>query len=169
MAALIWVIMKNQNVLGDVGGLDDCGQKTNTELAASSVEKLREWLAELRSARKDFDEPLDEEYAVEKKARADVTPSELARRLGLKRCVTCPRRFRKPFRKRSHFRKQICKKLKDFCYLCNCLTYPALVVNLLKSMRHLEVLVWWRIRYCPPSVATRANSGTFSICSDPWK
>ena len=73
--ALIWVIVKNQNVLGDVGGLDDCGEKTNAELAALSVEKLREWLAELKSAREDFDEPLDEEYAVEKKARAEVTPS----------------------------------------------------------------------------------------------
>jgi hypothetical protein len=32
--ALIWVIVQTQKVLGDVDALDECGEKTNAELAA---------------------------------------------------------------------------------------------------------------------------------------
>ena len=58
--ALIWVIVLNQRILSDIGGLDDCGEKENVELASMDLVKLRKWRKELTKAKGELDEPADE-------------------------------------------------------------------------------------------------------------
>ena len=73
----------NQQELGDIGGLDDCGEKSHAELSSMTVEELRKWQAEVNQARSDiYCGPVDE-HMLERKERTEVTSHELARRLGL--------------------------------------------------------------------------------------
>ena len=58
--ALIWVIVLNQRILSDIGGLDDCGEKENVELASMDLVKLRKWRKELTKAKGELDEPAGE-------------------------------------------------------------------------------------------------------------
>ena len=59
--------------LGDIGGLDDCGEKSHAELSSMTVEELRKWQAEVNQARSDiYCGPVDE-HMLERKERTEVS------------------------------------------------------------------------------------------------
>ena len=59
--------------LGDICGLDDCGEKSHAELSSMTVEELRKWQAEVNQARSDiYCGPVDE-HMLERKERTEVS------------------------------------------------------------------------------------------------